>query len=86
MNSPMTISLAAMEQISKPAKPNENIYNSKPSIEESFATAESMNTAPSMIRARPFKILLLIIHTIDCSDLVKVDRYDLTLDVLNLDL
>ena len=82
----MTIALAANEHSSKPAKPKENIYNSKPSIEESFATAESMNTAPSTIRARPFKILLLIIHTIDCSDFVKVDRYDLALDVLNLDL
>ena len=82
----MTIARAASEHISKPAKPKENIYNSKPSIEESFATAESMNTAPSTIRAIPFKILLLIIHTIDCSDLVEVDRYDLALDVLNLDL
>ena len=52
----MTIALAAKEHTSKPAKPKENIYNSKPSIEESFATAESMNTAPSTIRARPFKI------------------------------
>ena len=52
----MTIARAASEHISKPAKPKENIYNSKPSIEESFATAESIKNAPNKIREMPFKI------------------------------
>ena len=56
MNSAMTIALAAKEHSSKPAKPKENIYNSKPSIEESFATAESIKNAPNKIREMPFKI------------------------------
>ena len=47
----MTTSLAATEHTSKGAKEKENIYNSKPSIEESFATDESMKSAPNKILA-----------------------------------
>jgi hypothetical protein len=47
----MTTNLAASEHRSKGAKEKENIYNSKPSIEESFAIDESMNTAPNKILA-----------------------------------
>ena len=45
-NSAMTMSLAANEQRSNPARPKENIYNSKPSIEKSFETAERMKHPP----------------------------------------
>ena len=51
INSAMTTSLATTEHTSKGAKEKENIYNSKPSIEESFAIDESMNTAPNKILA-----------------------------------
>ena len=52
----MIMSLAAIEQMSKPANPNENIYNSKLSIEESFANAERAKNAPKIILTADFKI------------------------------
>ena len=45
----MTTSLATTEHTSKGAKEKENIYNSKPSIEESFAIDESMKITPNII-------------------------------------
>ena len=47
----MTTSLATTERTSKGAKEKENIYNSKTSIEESFAIDESMKSAPNKILA-----------------------------------
>ena len=55
-NSKMIMSRAAIEQRSKPAKPNENIYNSKLSIDESFANAERAKNAPKIILTADFKI------------------------------
>ena len=45
----MTTALATNEQMSNVAKPNENIYSSKLSIEESFAIDESMKITPNII-------------------------------------
>ena len=45
----MTTALATNEQMSKVAKPNENIYSSKLSREESFAIDESMKITPNII-------------------------------------
>lgn len=47
----MTTALATNEQMSKVAKPNENIYSSKLSIEESFAIDKRMKIPPSNILA-----------------------------------
>ena len=52
----MTTSLAATEHTSKGAKEKENIYNSKLSIEESFANAERAKNAPKIILTTDFKI------------------------------
>lgn len=62
-NSAMIISLAAMEHKSKPAKPKENIYNSKLSNEESFANDERANAAPKIILAVTFKTTRDSLHT-----------------------
>jgi hypothetical protein len=55
-NSAAIRSLAATEHRSKPAKPKENKYNSKPSIEESFEMDETTKIAPKSILASRFKI------------------------------
>ena len=81
----MIMSRAVIEQRSKPAKPNENIYNSKLSIEESFAIDESMNNTPNKIPAI-FLRLLIIVYTIYCGKFRHIDVNDFTLDVLDLEL
>ena len=48
--------LAATEHRSNPANPKENRYNSKPSMEESFETDETMKIAPKTILASNLKI------------------------------
>ena len=85
ISSAITTKRAAKEQRSKPAKPNENIYNSKLSIEESFAIDESMNNTPNKIPAI-FLRLLIIVYTIYCGKFRHIDVNDFTLDVLDLEL
>lgn len=53
--SEITTNLAANDEISKLSASKEKIYNSKPSIEESFAKAERTNIAPRTIRDAFFK-------------------------------
>lgn len=55
-NSAAIRSLAATEHKSKSAKPKENRYNSKPSMEESFEIDETIKTAPKSILASSLKI------------------------------
>ena len=62
-NSDMTMNLARRELKSNPVNPNENIYNSKLSIEKSFETAERINTPPTIILMTFFKTTHCSLHS-----------------------